>query len=165
MRRIRLRRFLENTNPLGSALAAGLMTATLGALPAVAQVIASDESAITEQPMLAPMPESDALVAPPMMEERWVRRELPPATKNPDGTYTFDPYDPAIMETERMLREQAWSEPRRRTLPDWCYSMPPMDPHMTRAAGWTKKWLSRRAGLPDSRTCRCGRTDTKCLRW
>jgi hypothetical protein len=132
MRRIRFRRFLENKKPFGSALAAGLMTATLGALPAVAQVIASDEPVITEQPMLAPMPESDALVAPPMMEEHWVRRELPPAKKNADGTYTFDPYDPAIMETERMLREQAWSEPRRRTLPDWCYSMPPMDPHMPR---------------------------------
>jgi hypothetical protein len=140
MRRIRFRRFLEIKTPLGFALvpglvpglAAGLMTATLGAMPATAQVVASDDPVITEQPMLAPTPEYDTLVAPPVMEEHWVRREAPPATKNPDGTYTFDSSDPAIMHTEMLMREQAWGEPRERTLPDWCYSTPPVDPHMPR---------------------------------
>lgn len=108
----------KHATTFGSLLAAGLISATLGATPGSAQTIASDEPMPTEQPQLAPPPGAPTLP--------------PTATKNPDGTHTFDPYDPSIQQADLLMRGRAWGDDPSRTLPDWCYATPPFDPHTPR---------------------------------
>ncbi len=137
-----LRTFLAASRSVAIAAVGGSIGALLLAGSAPAQVIASDnpfaaddsvavqEPVATAEPDLAPTPASPP--GPTPTSPDGAPFGSPNAVRNPDGTFTFDPADPALMHTEVLMRQRRWGEPLERTLPDWCYATPPFDPHIPR---------------------------------
>lgn len=122
-----LRSLPTNTRRIWIAVAA--TTCALLAAPSThAQIVATDEPTEIAEPDAAPQPFAAADADAPLA----AAPDAASPVKNPDGTYTFDPADPALLHADMLMRQQRWGERPERTLPDWCYATPPLDPHMPR---------------------------------
>ncbi|MEX2187103.1 MAG: BBP7 family outer membrane beta-barrel protein [Pirellulales bacterium] len=125
-----LKSLLSATRPLAIALVGGsLCSFLLAPTAALAQVVASDNPFAGDEPATAAEPD---LAPVPALQGGPTFGSPPTAVKNPDGTYTFDPSDPALLHTEMLMRQRRWGESDQRTLPDWCYATPPFDPNIPR---------------------------------